>query len=170
MTRQKDVARLQLKNRLDSFVGLQQFRTETSLTWFYRGKKLAIKNSRQLLHKLSDIFDAVYPSSPTIQNELVNRRGLSSPAAGARARLLERILAHPTKPWLGMDQQKNPPEMSMYLSVLRNTGLHREIDGMWRIGVPEARQDASHIGPSLRRICEIVQAHRDADINVPNSI
>ncbi len=66
------------------------------------------------------------PDAPRIQNELVNRRSLSSAAAAARMRLIERMFSNASEPLLGMDPAKKPPEMSMYLSVLQNTGLHQK--------------------------------------------
>ena len=167
VARQRDAGRLQLEHRIQSFIGFKQFRTETSLAWFHKGVAQPIKNGRHLLEKLSQIFDDVYALAPRIQNELVNRRELSSAAAAARMRLIERMFDSATEPLLGMDPVKKPPEMSMYLSVLQNTDLHQKAGDRWRIGVPEKRADVEcRVTPSLNRIREIVQRQPDARVNV----
>ena len=71
---------------------------------------------------LSRIFDEVYNRAPRIHNELVNRRSLSSAAAAARMRLVERMFTDAGTEFLGMIPAKKPPEMSMYLSVLEQYG------------------------------------------------
>jgi hypothetical protein len=167
VARQKDAARLQLEYRIQSFVSFKQFRMETSLTWFHKGQKQTIANGRQLLGKLSAIFDAIYPDAPQIQNELVNRRSLSSAAAAARMRLIERMFDNAGEPWLGMDPAKKPPEMSIYLSVLKNTGLHRQLSNAWRIGAPDLATDKTcRVNPALARIQEIVEREPDKRVNV----
>ncbi|HKP01938.1 MAG TPA: hypothetical protein VJU77_01130 [Chthoniobacterales bacterium] len=167
VARQKDAARLQLAHRIQSFVSFKQFKTETSLCWFHKGKKQAIANGRQLLEKLSEIFDQIYPDAPRIQNELVNRRSLSSAAAAARMRLMERMFENADKPWLGMDPNKKPPEMSIYLSVLKNSGIHQPAGDSWRIGTPDQTLDKPcRVIPSLAFIQEIVEREPDKRVNV----
>ena len=122
-------------------VGFKQFGERTSLAWFHQGKTLEIKDGRHLLSELSRICDETYTEAPHIHNELVNRRSLSSAAAAARMRLIERMFTDGKSPLLGMNPDKKPPEMSMYLSVLLNTGIHQEHDGTWRIGEPHHRRD-----------------------------
>ena len=167
VARQKNAARLQLEQRIQSFVSFKQFRIESSLQWFHKGRALQIVGGRELLKQLSLICDDVYPRAPRIQNELVNRRELSSAAAAARMRLLERMFSSPSEPLLGMDATKKPPEMSMYLSVLQNTGLHQKVGNAWRIDLPTAKLDAKcNVIPSMERIGEIVRQQADARVSV----
>jgi hypothetical protein len=166
VSRQKTAAHLQLQKRVQSFVGWKQLNGQMMLEWFHQGRQLDLKDGRHLLAKLSHILDAVYAQAPHIHNELVNRRNLSSAAAAARMRLIERMITNGTEVLLGMDPQKKPPEMSMYLSVLRSTGLHQERGGSWSIGEPHHRSDRSQVLPALHRIREIVQAQPDSRISV----
>jgi hypothetical protein len=76
------------------------------------------------------------------------------------------MFTNPASPLLGMDPVKAPPEMSMYLSVLKQTGVHRQIDQAWTIGEPHHRGDRCNLLPSLRRIREIVEREPDARINI----
>ncbi len=165
-SRQKETARSQLEKRVQMLVGIKQFDFQTSLEWFHQGRRLRIKYSRDLLSQLSRIFDDVYSLSPQIHNELINRRNLSPAAAGARMRLIERMFASPSTPLLGMNPKKKPPEMSMYLSVLRKTGLHRQRGDSWRIAEPSHQGDHSRILPVMNRIRELVQEQPDSRVGI----
>jgi hypothetical protein len=100
VSRQQQAARTQLERRIQSLVGLKQLTGRSSLDWFHKGSSLRIKDGRHLLEQLSRIFDATFSDSPHIQNELVNRRTLSSAAAAARMRLIERMFANSESRWL----------------------------------------------------------------------
>ena len=167
VSRQKTAARLQLEKRIQSYLGFKQFTGQMSLEWFHKGSPLKVKDGRDLLSTLSRIFDNVYNHAPRIHNELVNRRNLSSAAAAARMRLIERMFTDAETEFLGMIPEKKPPEMSMYLSVLKDTGLHREKESSWRISEPHSKTDKKcHVLPTLRRIREIVLKEPDSRVNV----
>ena len=167
VSRQKAAARLQLEKRIQSYIGFKQFNGQMLLEWFHEGRPLDVKDSRDLLSTLSRIFDNVYDCAPRIHNELVNRRNLSSAAAAARMRLIERMFTDAGTESLGMIPAKKPPEMSMYLSVLRNTGLHYVRENTWRIGEPNDDVDKEcKVLLTLRRIREIVLNEPDSRVNV----
>jgi hypothetical protein len=166
VTRQRKMAKEQLETRLQSLLGLRGLKDGTTLEWFYRGKGLSIADNRRLLRVLSIILEKIYSDSPKIHNELVNRSKLSAASASARMRLIDRMLKYGNSPLLGMDRLKAPPEMSIYLSVLGNTGIHREHDGIWQIKEPHYKSDRGNVLPTLRRIRAIVEEIPDNRINV----
>jgi hypothetical protein len=166
VSRQRAAARSQLEKRIQNYVGWQHLGGQMMLEWFCKGRPLKIRSGRQLLEVLSEVFDETYTLAPRIHNELVNRRTLSSAAAAARTRLIGRMFSEPTSRLLGMDPNKKPPEMSMYLSVLKRTGLHRQNGDSWRIGEPHRNSDPCNVLPALRRIGEIVKRNADARVNV----
>jgi hypothetical protein len=166
VSRQRAITRSQLEKRLQSCIGWKQLNGPMMLEWFHKGRPLTVTNGRQLLEALSRIFDDMYSQAPHIQNELVNRRYLSSAAAAARMRLIERMLTDMATPFLGMDVDKRPPEMSIYLSVLKQAGLHQEDGPVWRIDEPSPQKDLCHVSPVFRRMREIVQEKPDSRINV----
>lgn len=167
VSRQRQAARMQLESGIQARIGFKQIGCRTSLEWFHQGRSLRVRDGRHLLSELSRIFDETYTEAPHIHNELVNRRNLSSAAAAARMRLIERMLTDGKSQWLGMNPDKKPPEMSMYLSVLKNTGLHQEHNDAWRIIEPHQRTDEKcRVLPTLKRIREIVQGHSDSRVNV----
>lgn len=170
VTRQLAAAESVLRKTVLDFVGLQQSDTPTDLKWFAQGKRLNIQNGKQLLAELSRTCDEVYPSAPKIKNELVNRRQLSSAAAAARMRLIERVFSHPNLPKLGFSEGRTPPEVSMYLSVLVESKLHRSIDGEWRLCVPNQVDDTCRVVPSFRRIHEVLVGAKGRRVRVSTLI
>jgi hypothetical protein len=107
--------------------------------WFWKGKELLVSGPRELQSELSRIFDDLYQESPKLLNELVNRSTLSSAAVVARKQLLEAMVAHPQKDQLGIEGF--PPQLSIYLSVLANTSLHRSVNGVYGFYPPAETSD-----------------------------
>ncbi len=168
VSRQLDGSRQLLEKRLRSYVGLRQFDHSTELRWFRRGEPVAMVSGRSLLSALSDICDQVYAEAPLVRNELVNRDAPSSAAAAARMRLIERLLRDGSRPFLGMDPEKKPPEMSMYLSVLREAGLHSEGADGWIVGVPPAGRDACNVRPVFARMLQVLEGRSGGRMTVPD--
>ena len=123
-----------------------------SSVWYQEGVELAITDTRQLNRALSAMFSTVYSAAPRLRNELVNRTAISSAAAAARQKLMERMFTHAGVDNLGIEQ--TPPEKAIYLSVLKNTGLHAQHGDQWAFVVPGT--DSSWHGPwtELGRLLE----------------
>lgn len=155
-----------LEQRIQSFVGLRNFTGTTELSWFHLGRATDISDGKQLLSYLSVVCDQIYYRAPKISNELVNRRTLSSAAAGARMRLLERMFDHTFEAMLGMDPSRKPPEMSIYLSILKKGGLHQERDGVFTFGEPSEEGDISQLRPALEAIRNILVRQPDSRVRV----
>ena len=117
--------------------------------WYHNGKQVQIASRRALNEYLSTICDAVYSKTPILRNELINRRQISSQAASARRRLIEAMLDCQQQEKLGIDGY--PPEMSIYLSLLFHTGIHRRVSGVWGFHPPNA-DDKSRISPTWSQI------------------
>ena len=102
--------------------------------WYHNGEAIAIPSRRALNTFLSDICDSVYHATPILRNELINRRQISSQAASARRKLIEAMLNSQGQEKLGI--KSYPPEMSIYLSLLFDTGIHRNVSGGWGFHPP----------------------------------
>jgi hypothetical protein len=157
VSRQLSGARDALQQRIRAFIGLQHVSGGSELTWFRKTKQLEIRSGRDLLTYLSTVCDEIYPDAPLIANELVNRRTLSSAAAAARMRLIERIFTSSSEDYLGMDRTKKPPEMSIYVSILKNAAIHRETEQGWGLRVPDAPEDPCSVRPALLCIEQMFQ-------------
>jgi hypothetical protein len=168
--RQTANAQTTLEKRIQSLIGLQQFVGESELLWFRQGRALDIHDSRELYENVSRICDEVYSSAPSVHNELINRRNPSAAANGARTRLLEGMFGASSQPYLGMNPEQNPPEMAMYISILRKGRLHRTVRGEPRLTEPEPTRDICRIRPTLQRIREILEARADSRIRLTDLI
>ncbi len=123
--------------------------------FWYRGAKKLVPT---LLPALSDMADATYMGTPTLRNELINRRNISSQAAVARRNLIEALLDNEkvTRPHLGITGF--PPERSIYESVLAATGLHkRDSDGgAYFLAPPDELNDPANLLPTWRKLEELL--------------
>lgn len=113
-------------------------------TWWYAGEPVAVPREG-LSALLSNICDRAYDQAPVLKNELINRTRLSTAAASARTRLLDRMLTSTDLPDLGMDGA--PPERTIYLSLFHASGIHREdARGKYRFQAPPS-DDPHRWGP-----------------------
>ena len=94
------------------------------VTWLYKGEVMEVNSQRHFNKLLSFVCDDVYSHTPVIINELINRHKLSSNISGAKARYFQALLSNSDKIDLGFEEDKFPPEKTIYYSLLRNTGLH----------------------------------------------
>ncbi|MCC6909696.1 MAG: hypothetical protein IT430_17305 [Phycisphaerales bacterium] len=126
--RELNARRIEVERSLDGLVYQLLVRgSHTDGRWLIGGKTIHIRSSRQLSERLSEICDGVFNEAPRIDNEMVNRRELSSAAAAARGALVKRMIECWTLPDLGIDG--DPPERSIYRSILSVEGglsLHRK--------------------------------------------
>lgn len=65
-----------------------------------------------------------------------------------------------------MDDSKRPPEMALYLSILKKGGFHSENNGSWSFSYPTPQKDACRLLPSMHRITQLLQKG-GADAMVP---
>ncbi|MBI1374268.1 MAG: hypothetical protein GC159_16250 [Phycisphaera sp.] len=111
--------------------------------WFYEGQPLELSNRRSLREHLSKMCDKNFPQCPTVRNELINRKQLSSSAAAARRNLMEQMVTASNEETVGISGY--PPEMSVYLSMLKEGRIHRRISGEWCFRSPP-KSDPLHLG------------------------
>jgi energy-coupling factor transporter ATP-binding protein EcfA2 len=91
---------------------------------------------------LSVVCDQVFSGSPTVRNEMVARRELTSQGAKARRVLMEAMLSSEAECRLGLDGYG--PERAIYHAVLEGPGFHRaRSNGEWRFGPPHRDSDWS---------------------------
>ena len=121
--------------------------------WFVAGERLELSSWRAVSSVLSALCDAHFSGAPPIRNELLNRRALSTSAARARRNLIEAMILRREVAQLGFEG--NPPEVSMYRSLLEQHGFHRRRGDTWRFGPPRR---------ALRPLWTVVQEYlRDTE-------
>lgn len=95
----------------------------SSANWFLNGE---CRGTAPLSKLASLAADSMYPSSPIVINELVNRSKPSGNANSATNKLMMAMLHNENKPDLGFGEDTFPPEKGIYLSVLKSKGWHRK--------------------------------------------
>ena len=137
------VARRELSARMieaerevsDQLVEIFGSNSDGACTWYHNGKSVGINSPKARNTYLSKICDDVYNKTPIIRNELINRRKISGAATTARKKLIQAMLENGDKKDLGIESY--PPQMSIYRSLLWNTEIHRETDGVWGFHSPK---------------------------------
>ncbi|MBV6501088.1 MAG: hypothetical protein CJBNEKGG_03584 [Prosthecobacter sp.] len=171
VSRQIAHANQALENALHRFVGFRELSQEkqSGIHWFYNSKPVKdLGRGGSLQSYLSKLCDSLFPNAPRVHNELVNRNTLSSAAAAARQRLFELMLNHGDDPHLGLPEDKAPPEKSLYLSVLKESGIHAERNHGWSIQFPD--KDPLHLRPALEHVIQMLERKPEARIRVDRII
>ena len=153
-------------NQIHTLVGLRKFIGKFALELYQTGKKLTLASGRDFLSFLSGICDDRFSKAPIIKNELINRQLLSSAAAAARMRLIERILEYSDKPFLGMNPDKKPPEMSIYLSVLKKSNLHCFDKNIGYLRLPQKDKDICNILPIFNCIKKLIHKRPGKKVSI----
>lgn len=106
-----------------------------NIKWYFQGKSYSVNSLRQFNRLLSYVCRIVYNKTPIIQNELINRQKLSSSISLARVNLLDAMINHYDEEDFAITSF--PPEKTIYYTLLKNTGIHRQDDnGNWVLGEP----------------------------------
>ncbi len=159
------VARRELRTRITFAQRQLEFEVErlfspsavTRTCWYQSGLKREVSSERLLSQMISEICDHVYCDTPIIRNELLNRRSLSSAAAAARRNLVGAMMKNSSRQQLGIEG--NPPELSMYVSVLKASGMHREVEnGGFQLGPPSRTSSLFPVWNRIERFfadCEL---------------
>lgn len=126
-----------LENEVVSLIDSYLFTSSPDSYWLYSGQDIFIKSKTDFNKKLSLICEEKFGQTPRFRNELANREYLSTPIMTARKALLSDLLENTHLKDLGYDSERFPPQKTIYLSLLRETGIHRILeDGVYELGEP----------------------------------
>lgn len=120
--REVESRKIIVQNELES--ELQQALSKSK--WFRNGQELKDNNLKKFNNIASDIADSIYPETPVIHNELLNRHKPSSSAIAAQNVLLKAMVTNENKARLGIVGY--PAEGGLYETILNRTGLHDQDD------------------------------------------
>jgi hypothetical protein len=163
--RQQKRACGQLSAVLEAAIGIRSTLPNTCEV-YRKGEPVKFGAVRRLAPLVSETCSSIYTESPTVMNELLNRNSLSSAASAARMRLIEGLFSAPDRPLLGIDDERAPPEKSMYLSVLAKGNVHRESKGRHFVDEPPKDRDDLHLRPALAEIMSRLEKANEARIPV----
>ena len=116
-----------------------------------QGKSTKIESSRLFQSSLSDVCDHTYSQGLTLDNELINRRELTTQGAKARRELIEAMLEHSHQSRLGLEGYG--PEVAMYGSVLETTGIHRQELNEWGFYPPSDSSGVATVWEAIAQFC-----------------
>jgi hypothetical protein len=151
------VARLELRYRLVQAEQLlnetisQAFDVTTNNACWIAGKQEIIDRITDLNAKLSDMCDEVYHQGLTLWNELINRRELTAQGTKARRELIEAMSENLDRERLCLEGFG--PEVSMYYSVLVETGIHHQENGEWGFYPPNETSGLQTIWQVIDDFC-----------------
>lgn len=128
---EKDALNKAINHSLTSF--------SSTVEWYYKGEKNKINSQSDFNKLLSKVCFDVYPSTPHIHNELINKQKVNSVISQSRNNLLALLIDDTLviQEDLGIQKDKFPPEKTIYYSLLKNTGIHRKIDNIYTLYEPD---------------------------------
>lgn len=144
------VARREVKHRLVAAERLLDDTLQHAFSWvegqnecWIGGKQKSIQSAREFQACVSKQCDSTYHLGLVLDNELINRRELTSQGAKARRELIEAMLERFDQERLGLEGYG--PEVTMYNSVLKATGIHRQEEGEWNFYPPHPNSGLSNV-------------------------
>lgn len=152
------VARREVKQRLVDAERLLDETVRQTFDWANRqnhcwieGTLHPMPHARAFQAALSELCDRTYPQTPILDNELINRRVLTSQGAKARRELIEAMLEQGDQPRLGLEGYG--PEVAMYASVLQANGIHRLEEGQWGCYPPPPEAGITPLWTAIETFC-----------------
>lgn len=124
------------QNLLNASVLNTLFNFNEDVEWVYRGEVIDISSKAMFNKWLSTISNDVYSDTPIFINEMVNKHKPSSAMSIARVNFLTHLLENGANANLGFEDGKFPPEKTIYLTLLHNTGIHRRIGREYILDAP----------------------------------
>ena len=123
----QEIARLKIyeETLLVKTISTNLFEYTENVTWLFKGQCKEIHSLLDFNKLLSEVCDEIYSLTPVMNNELFNRHKLPSSISSARIKYLTALTNHFNEVELGFEMDKFPPEKTIYYSLLKNTGLHR---------------------------------------------
>ena len=117
-------------NLLNHYVLDNIYSDSNDIVWYFQGKQVKITDRKSFNQKLSLICDTVYDSIPDFKNELLNKTKVSGQISIARRKLFDKILNNLDENNLSFSSEEFPPEKSIYLTLLKKTGIHKITNGV----------------------------------------
>ncbi|EGK04443.1 MULTISPECIES: DNA/RNA helicase domain-containing protein [Dysgonomonas] len=132
------------------------FSNDGTVDWYFSGEKLDISNKTVFNKKISEICNIIYDATPVFKNELVNKHKVSGAISLARNNLLIALLENSGLKDLDFPDNKFPPEKSIYLSLIKNIGIHRNENEYFYLAAP--------IEPSFIRLWQLCESFLESAI------
>lgn len=130
------------------------FASASGALWIYDGELARINSEKELNQTLSIICEKVYSKSPVFKNEMVNKEVLSTPILTARKQLIKALINFGEKENIGFNPNLFPPERTIYLTLIKKTGMHVKGQNTWRYQDPTDESFKYLWGKTMDILCE----------------
>jgi len=124
------VAKRELENIVESQIRLlNHYITDSIYTgskevkWFFKGEEKKIADKKDFNKFLSQVCSSVYDATPVFKNELVNKHRISASIHTAKRNYFKALANNWDKENLGFEEEKFPPEKTIFLSLLKENGI-----------------------------------------------
>ena len=124
------VAKRELENIVESQIRLLNhyitdslYKESNDVKWFFNGLPVIIADKKDFNKLLSQVCLEVYSSTPVFRNELVNKHKISPSIHRAKRDYFKALANNWDKVNLGFEDDKFPPEKTIYLSLLKENGI-----------------------------------------------
>jgi ribosomal protein S15P/S13E len=124
------VAKRELENIVESQIRLLNhyitdsiFAESKDVKWYFNGQEINITDKKDFNKLLSQVCSTIYNATPIFKNELVNKHRISSSIHTAKRNYFKALANDWDKENLGFDDDKFPPEKTIYLSLLKENGI-----------------------------------------------
>lgn len=111
---------------LNKAINESLFAYRSRVSWFYHGEQKKVESYKDFNALLSHVCNNVYFKAPRVNNELFNRHSLSTSISTAKKKYLSALIDHFGEPNLGFQEDNFPPEKTIFLTLLKETGLYDE--------------------------------------------
>lgn len=111
------------KRLLNHYIADNIYTGNKDVKWFFNGDEKIISNKKDFIKLISQVCSAVYNATPIFINELVNRHRISSSIHTAKKNYFKALATNWDKENLGFEDEKFPPEKTIYLSLLKTNGI-----------------------------------------------
>ena len=167
-------------DELNQYVLSHLYESSHDVTWVFAGDIVQLKNVSAFNTLLSTICERAYPQTPIFRNELVNRHKLPAVISTARRNFIRALTERWMDADLGFPKDNFPPEKTIYLTLLNDTGIHRAVDAGFSLGSPnepsfQALWEASEAfltsaKPARKNLSEFVRLLADAPLKLKQGV
>ena len=111
------------------------------IQWFFDGKKIKLNSKKKLNKFLSEICFRIYPLTPNINMELINKHKVSGAINSSRKSYFNRLVNNWTEKDFGYPNDKFPSDKTIYWSLIKNNGIHNLQEGNYILSKPNAENE-----------------------------
>lgn len=112
-----------VNNELDNYI----YPERKASDYYHKGEQIKLLRRASLSKLTSKICADIYPYTPVINNEVINKNNISLPAVKSRLKVVAGILRHEIEPDLGLIGYGQ--DISIMRSTLVRTGILAEVNG-----------------------------------------